>query len=259
MIERVDWPAAIEAQLLDALAGSGAEPVEAGGFRVHLWHQPDPFYRNVAVPVARPADWPPAIRLMDGVFRAAGRPARLEFTEERWPDLALALGDAGFVRRQRMPVMILDRPGTGAPASEVELLGPGTAPDLVAATLDALNAAFGQSMTESTRAAETRQMIQDLGSGRTRVAVVLMDGDPVAGACLIGNGRAAELAGVWTAPGYRRCGLGTAACRALLDRFLTDGGRFAWLGAHGDAARALYARLGFRPVGHQLDYSRPDA
>jgi predicted GNAT family acetyltransferase len=102
-------------------------------------------------------------------------------------------------------------------------------------------------------------MVQDLRSGHSRVAVILLDGDPVAGACLIGDERAAELAGVWTAEGHRRRGLATAVCQALLDHFLAGGGRFAWLGAHGDAARALYVRLGFRRVGHQLDYSGPDA
>ena len=48
-------------------------------------------------------------------------------------------------------------------------------------------------------------------------------------------------------------------CRTLLDRFLAGGGRFAWLGAHDEAAHGLYARLGFRRVGHQLDFSGPDA
>ncbi|MEZ5903604.1 MAG: GNAT family N-acetyltransferase [Geminicoccaceae bacterium] len=209
--------------------------------------------------MARPGDWPPAIRLMHDVFRAAGRPARLEFIEERWPDLALALDAAGFVRRQRMPVMVLDGPAAGAPATGVELLGPGAAPGLVAATLDALNAAFGQAMTDATRAAETAQLAAELATGRCRVAVVRRDGRPVAGACLVGAGDAAELAGVWTAAGHRRQGLGMAVCRALLDSFLAGGGRFAWLGAHDDAAHDLYARLGFRAVGHQLDFSGPDA
>ncbi len=258
--EPAGWPAAIEAQLLDALGRSGAELVEAGGFRVHLWHRADPFYRNVAVPVVRQDDWPAAIRLMDGIFRAAGRRARLEFIEERWPDLAAALVDAGFVRRQRMPVMVLDRPGEGAGASDVELLGPGSPPEVVAAALEALNAAFGQAMAEATLAVETAQLVAELEAGHCRVAVVRRAGQPVAGACLIGAGQgAAELAGVWTAVSHRRQGLGTAVCRALLDGFLAGGGRFAWLGAHDDAAHGLYARLGFRPVGHQVDFSGPAA
>ena len=32
-----------------------------------------------------------------------------------------------------------------------------------------------------------------------------------------------------------------------------------WLGAHDHAASMLYASLDFRAVGHQLDFSRPDA
>lgn len=258
--EPARWQAAIEAQLLDALGRSGAELVEVGGFRVHLWHRADPFYRNVAVPVARPGDWPTAIRQMEGVFAAASRRARLEFIEERWHDLVPALGDAGFVRRQRMPVMILDRAGGGDPAREVELLGPESPTDAVAAALEALNGAFGQAMAEATLAAETAQLVAELEAGHCRIAVVRRAGRPVAGACLIGAGReAAELAGVWTAAGHRRQGLGTAVCRALLEGFLAGGGRFAWLGAHDDAAHDLYARLGFRPVGHQLDFSGPAA
>ncbi len=260
MSEGVDWPTLIEAQLQRALANSGAQTIPAGAFRVHLWHRPDPFYRNVAVPVRRPADWAPAIRLMDEVFRAAGRPARLELIEERWPDLARALADVGFVCRQRLPVMVQDRPSaTTVAASTVHLLTPESPPGLVAATLDALNAAFGHAMTDATRAAEAAQLAREIESGHCRVAVVLEDGLPVAGACLVGCGAAAELAGVWTALSHRRRGLGTAVCQAVLNGFLAAGGRFAWLGAHGNAAEALYARLGFRRVGHQVDFSRPDA
>ena len=260
MIERVSWPRAIEAQLLDALARSGAQSVAAGSFRVHLWDQPDPFYRNVAMPVRRRVHWLPAIRLVEGIFRAAGRPARLEFIEERWPDLAGALVDAGFVCRQRMPVMIRDRPSAAvATAPAVHLLRPDGPPGLVAATLDALNAAFDQTMPDATRIAEAAQLTRELAAGHCRVAVILEDGRPVAGASLVGDDGAAELAGVWAAPGRRRRGYGTAVCQALLERFFASGGRFVWLGAHDHAASMLYASLDFRAVGHQLDFSRPDA
>ncbi len=256
----MDWPRAIETQVRRALALSGAEVLSAGGFSVHLWHRPDPFYRNVAMPVRRRLHWLPAIRLVEGIFRTAGRPARLEFIEERWPDLAAALADAGFVCRQRMPVMVRDRPSAAVgTAPAVHLLRPDAPPGLVAATLDALNAVFDQAMPDATRIAEAAQLTRELAAGHCRVAVILEDGHPVAGASLVGDDGAAELAGVWAAPGRRRRGYATAVCQALLERFFASGGRFVWLGAHDDVAAMLYASLDFRAVGHQLDFSRPDA
>ena len=72
---------------------------------------------------------------------------------------------------------------------------------------------------------------------------------------MIRTGAVAELAGVWTLPGWRRCGLARACCRLLLDRFFATGGELAWLSVGDAAGAALYVGLGFRPCGTQLNYA----
>ena len=92
--------------------------------------------------------------------------------------------------------------------------------------------------------------------GATLCAASLSDGRPVSGASLIGIGAEAELAGVWTSEDARRQGRAEAVCRALLGRYFGLGGELVWLSAgDGDSAR-LYRRLGFRPIGTQLNYAK---
>jgi predicted GNAT family acetyltransferase len=60
---------------------------------------------------------------------------------------------------------------------------------------------------------------------------------------------------VGTRPAFRRRGLAQAVCRRLLDTYFA-GGEMAWLSAAA-GAEPLYARLGFRPVGTQLNFGNP--
>jgi ribosomal protein S18 acetylase RimI-like enzyme len=265
--------AAVEAQFLAATA-HGARRVETPAFRLHLWNEPDPFYRNVAVPTRRPATWRPAIKLMRQAFAAAQRSPRLEFLEERWPDLHIALGAADFACEARLQVMISHgRPRPKGAGRETDLrvvhYDPATASSALAAYLDAANAAFAQPLAAATRDHEAALLAAELRRGGCRLAaVVAPDQAIVAGAGLIGmtsvatdNGSRqlmAELAGVWTAPAYRHRGIATMVAGALVERFTAAGGT-AWLGAETVLAASLYARLGFVEIGHQLNFSAPSA
>lgn len=261
----------IEAQFLAASAAA-AEVIETGAFRVHLGHADDPFYRTVAVPTrlpetSGPLAWAPAIEAMRRRFAAAGRKPRLEFIEERWPDLPAALAAAGFVADARLPVMVAaqpplleswkPRPSSGSDAARIL----GTSDDaLLSAYLVAVHGSFGQALAPATIAREMTRLKSDVASGRCLVAVILDDdGTVVAGASLIGIGpgaaATAELAGVWTGAGHRRRGLGRAACSALLAHFFAAGGRLVWLGAEGEEALALYTSLDFRRIGWQCNIS----
>jgi predicted GNAT family acetyltransferase len=100
-------------------------------------------------------------------------------------------------------------------------------------------------------------MAREIASGTTMTAVCRIDGEPVAAASLIGVGAEAELAGVWTAPRHRRRGLAEAVCRRLLTGFAARGGELVWLSAGNATSERLYRRLGFEPVGTQLNYARP--
>ncbi len=265
--------AAVEAQFLAAMS-TGARCVDTLAFRVHLWPEPDPFYRNVAVPTRQPAEWTPAIAAMRQAFAAVDRLPRLEFIEERWPDLAAALSDAGFVSASRMKVMVAtDRLGSTLAVDrssdrQVIHLDGSTANDVLERYLEAAHAAFEQPLAPATRRREVVLLASELAQERCRISVIVNGaGDILAGAGLIGiallpikGGEPvpiAELAAVWTAAAQRGRGLGSLVAAAVVDRFAASGG-VAWLGANGARSAALYGRLGFRAIGHQRNFSEPD-
>jgi predicted GNAT family acetyltransferase len=79
----------------------------------------------------------------------------------------------------------------------------------------------------------------------------------VGGARLVRAGGVAELAGVWTRAGWRCRGYARAVCTVLVGRFFAGGGELAWLSAGDAVSSSLYASLGFRPCGTQLNYALP--
>ena len=86
---------------------AGSEVHEVAGFRVHIWHNPDVFYRNRALAMRRPESWAAAIDEMGAVFARADRVPRIELFAELWPDLPTALERAGWVCEAKAPVMVL--------------------------------------------------------------------------------------------------------------------------------------------------------
>lgn len=269
--EAAAFLAAIEAQFL--VASGGAEHVvETPGFRVHLWTTPDAFYRNVAVPIGRSADWAGAIPLMAAAFKGHWRVPTLEYLEERWPELRPALELDGFALEARLTAMVCDADTVGrasgvpVPQEARHLSGRTTKPAL-RAYLTALHGAFEQRFPAKVGESDAARLKLALREGRTRIAIVADDlGRAIAGANLIGvgpvagvTGPVAELAGVWSAMKARGQGLARTATQALLERFFADGGGFVWLAADHARAVGLYAGLGFRPIGHQLRYSRQHA
>ena len=99
----VGWPGSSPAPWRTAARWS-----RPAAFRVHLWPNADPFYRNVAVPIEPTSDWQTAIAAMVRAFETAGRTPRLEFFAELWPDLPSALEAAGFVPERRGEVMAME-------------------------------------------------------------------------------------------------------------------------------------------------------
>jgi ribosomal protein S18 acetylase RimI-like enzyme len=241
-------------QFADAVA-DGSEIHVTEGFRVHLWHSADPFYRNVAIPVRQVADWQPAIAAMRALFEAHGRTPRLEFFAELWPGLATALEAAGFHAERRAVVMTRGPEGALAAGGPARLLAADEPRSLLAAFLARAAEAFGEPAA-LLAAGEVERLAAGLARGAVMAAAALEDGRPVSGASLIRAGRVAELAGVWTSAAWRRRGLARRCCARLLERFFADGGEVAWLSA-GDAASAgLYRSIGFSPLGTQLNYAR---
>ncbi len=87
------------------------------------------------------------------------------------------------------------------------------------------------------------------------------DPEPAALALIARRGRAAWVAGMGTAPAYRRRGLGEEALRAGLAAAAARGCDEVWLEVidRNLAAVALYAKLGFERVRDVVVWSRPPA
>ena len=243
-----------------ASVADGSEVHEVPGFRVHLWPTADPYYRNVAVPVGTPPDWPQSIAAMSRVFAERYRQATVEFFEQIWPDLVAPLEAAGFDLDARGEVMALRRsdfapPATSAPA---RLLDEAAPLPLITGFLRGAAETFGD------RAAllapgELERFADGLARGTIAAAATFDGSQSIGGASLIGAGPVAELAGVWTHTGWRRRSLALAACVRLLQHFFAAGGEVAWLSAADAASAALYRRIGFTPCGMQLNYIGPSA
>lgn len=246
----------LERQLLAALA-EGSELLETPAFRLHVWRTPDPFYRNVAVPVGG-GDWQLAIGELRALCARHHRRPRVEFFAELWPGLDEALAAAGFTIEARAPVLAAAATPPVYRVAEhgVERLGAATPWAVLQACLEAAAGTFHEP-TAMLAPGELERLQDGLAAGSVRSAVVF-DGDvPVSGASLAGRGPVAELLGVWTAPSYRRRGLARAVCGDLLGEFFAHDGEVAWLTAGSAAGHALYRQLGFEPCGTHLDYADP--
>ncbi|MGF6226080.1 ribosomal protein S18 acetylase RimI-like enzyme [Inquilinus ginsengisoli] len=235
-----------------AAATEGRQRADVGPFALFVSEASDDPIQSFAVPVAPAPDWRPAVAELQQAFDAAGRRFRVEFFRELHPALSPTLYAMGYEREMEAPLMILHRdayrPAANSPA---HLL---TAEDETA--LDGLmlvqHEAFDQPLDAAGAADFRARLRQGLARGSRRAALVRLDGIPAASGLLLIGGDTAELAAVGTRPAFRRRGLAEAVCRRLLDAYF-DGGEMAWLSAAA-GAEPLYARLGFRPVGTQLNF-----
>jgi ribosomal protein S18 acetylase RimI-like enzyme len=247
----------LETQLHEALA-EGSDTYETSRFRLHVWRTPDPFYRNVAVPLRSSEAWPPAVVELRALCERHERRPRVEFFAELWPDLEGALEEAGFIAEARAPVLVTEQAPPWAALGEAEIVAlTGDAPlTLLRACLEGAAAAFHEP-TAMLAPGELERLQEGLASGSLQSVTVLAGRVPASGASLAGRGPVAELLGVWTSPEHRRRGWARAACVHLLTRFFAAGGEVAWLTAASSAGLGLYRELGFRPCGTHLDYADP--
>jgi predicted GNAT family acetyltransferase len=92
-----------------------------------------------------------------------------------------------------------------------------------------------------------------LRDGSTLAAIGTCDGIAAGVAAVQMGGGSAELVGVATLPAFRRRGVATAVCATLLEAYFAGENSLCWLSAAAYAA-PVYRRLGFVPIGNQLNY-----
>jgi ribosomal protein S18 acetylase RimI-like enzyme len=205
-----------------------------------------------------PVDWTAAVNDMTAVFHQRAKRPRLEYIADLHPQLAPALERAGFVCESRVPAMSLEMvrlapPAPQLPQSRYQRL---TAADesLLKQYLMSQSVAFGGAGGEEALGWLTN-LRQGLANDRVMTAVLWQADEMASGAVIQIGAGIGELAGVWSAPQRRNFGLAYALCRQLLSDYAAAGYDFCWLSA-AEGAQRLYEKLGFTPVGTQVNYGR---
>ena len=239
-----------------AAAAEGRRRIDVGPFAVFVSGASEDPIQSFAVPVAPVPDWRPAVAALQRAFDAAGRRFRIEFFRELHPALSPTLHAMGYRREMEAPLMTLDRsayrPSPGGPARLVAAEDEAAIDGLMLVQREA----FDQPLDQAGEVDFRRRLRHGLESGSRQAALIRVDGVPAASGLLLIGGGSAELAAVGTRPAFRRRGLAESVCRRLLDAYFSSGHDLAWLSAAA-GAEALYAKLGFRPVGTQLNFGGP--
>lgn len=226
---------------------------DCGPFRVMLHPSNDLVWLNYAVPTSA-AYTSGSVGEMIDEFLNNGRTPRLEFTRELWPALPGLLEDEGFGLEATQPTRICTesefRPFR-ADAVSVRMLSAG---DDLEPVLTVANEAFG--MAEGPTPEQIEANRDQILRGVLKCAGAYIDGAVAGCAFTTPCDGVCELAGVGTAPAFRRRGVASAVSSFLMaDHFLT--GDLVWLSAGDDAAKAVYERLGFETVATHVCYVRP--
>ncbi|MCW2598299.1 MAG: acetyltransferase [Frankiales bacterium] len=243
----------------DAAPRSAATVEEFGSLRLFV-----PTRQSYHPWYARPSGKGPVsrgdLRAVLARQRELGLPLSLEWVVGR-PDGVDELAASEGLTVQQHPLLVAkpDELLLFASVAEVRLVGP----DDDLARIEAVAAvgfahagtSVGPTGGEALEEATERDQEQ-LARRRARtargfptVAVVYVDGDPVArGGHTLVDG-VSEITGVATLPAYRRRGLGAAVTALLAEDAVRRGARLLWLSAADDLVARVYSRLGFREVG----------
>ena len=249
-------------RLADSMRTASAatrDTVAVDGFVLYLSADSAHPFMSLAIPKdADRDDWGAALAALPAAFAAHGRSARIEVFAELYPALLRAADAVGWRRAMTAPVLTLSPVGL-AHAPPVAGAFRWLAPDdtgQIEATLRGSHLAYGGAEDDAAALDWRPQLVRGLRQGTLLAGAVDVDGVPRAGAVVQLGGDAAELAGVWTHPGYRRRGLARTACHALLVGAFARGVPSVWLSA-AEGALELYEGLGFVRVGTQVNLEPP--
>jgi ribosomal protein S18 acetylase RimI-like enzyme len=204
-----------------------------------------------------PEDLAPVIERLRSFYRQHNRRMRFELLAPLHPELGAKLEALGVTLQARMPLMLCtpgDLRPVQTPGLSIEWMTPSTSDDSVRDAVRLKTEAFGESLagSEDDSIQIERRYIN---AGRMISLLARLDGVPVgAGSLSLDN---FELAGIATAPAFRRRGIGATVSSILVEELFERGEPFAWLSAGNDIAEAVYRRIGFRDAGDQLNYIDP--
>jgi ribosomal protein S18 acetylase RimI-like enzyme len=244
-------------------AAHGREAVPVGPFTALFDRTSDFIWLSQAVPSAPLPDRAATLAALADLrrlFAARGRTLRFELIEALWPALPALLEEAGLQFQGRQPLMCCapaDLRPTHAPGVQVQPLAATADPEARVAYHRIARACFDMD-PGTTLEQDAAHLREQLRTGQLRCALALLDGEPVGVGAIVPAGPVCELAGIGTLPAHRRRGVAATVSSALLADHFARGGTLAWLSVEEDAAAAVYARVGFRPLPTvQLNYSVP--
>jgi ribosomal protein S18 acetylase RimI-like enzyme len=216
---------------------------------------------NYAVPLEGANDLQIAQRDLEALmqaFKAADRLPRFEFTAELWPNLIVALEQAGFTLESTDPVMLLEPAGFKpflAPNVQVRLLEPSDSDADIFNLITIQGRGFGAGDDYVASPDEIASRRASMNFGR-RCALASLVGQHAGGGMTLEMDGIAELAGVATLSEFRRHGVAASLSSKLCEAHFENAGRSVWLSAGDDAAQACYEKIGFRLIGGRTNYRR---
>jgi ribosomal protein S18 acetylase RimI-like enzyme len=196
--------------------------------------------------------------------RQLDQPRQFEWIADIAPGVGGAVSEAGLVLERRPLMAMRAEDVAPVPAPEgatIELVAPDD--DLATVTavatigFDAPGTAVGEAgidrLPEVAAALDSRTIEFARGrmaAGMTSLVVAKVNGTPVASGSHQPSGDVTELTGIACLPAYRRRGLAAAVTSALVAHALAQGVETVCLSAGDDEIARMYARVGFRQVGH---------
>jgi len=247
----------IQAQLRAAVRLSH-EVVTAPPFTCFFNPDSDAAYANIAIPDEAASDaFDAGLAAVEREFRARGRRPSLEYLEPYAPLLAACLEARGYECEVRSLLMVCTPEMLVAPRMPagftVEAINDATPLETIQDLMTVQARAFGDEASPRTTAEDAAQFRRRFAA--LRLFAGRLDGVIVSAASLTAPYEGvAEVAGVATAPGFRRHGFAGALTYAATAAAFDQGVSQAFLTAANEAAGRVYAKVGYHATGSGLAY-----
>lgn len=254
--DRLELLARLTRKTIAGSADVGRRVVDVGVFAAAVHEVDDLVWVSYALPKPEATEEqfdPRQVADLRALFASGGRVLRFEFFEPLHPWLAGRLERCGLKLQGAMPLMVCG-PGDVRPVEsagiEVRPLGPDDPDVLISQFLGTAKLCFGEPPAATPQ--EVKATRQNLRTGAYRSPYATA-GERMAGVGSLSSAND-ELVGIGTLPGMRRRGVATAVSGRLLSDHFAGGAALAWLSAGDEVAQATYRKIGFHPVGMQLNY-----